>query len=103
MLPGGAAQAILDASYELFKENPFRLPPKDQAVFIMDGLDEGVYAWVTVNYLLDRLGKPPSETVGVMDLGGGSTQIAFAVDTATLSKSESTVVGPKLHKMSFGG
>jgi len=72
-------------------------------VFIMDGLDEGVYAWVTVNYLLGRLGKDSAETVGIMDLGGGSTQIAFAVDTTTLSAEERSVVTPKLHRMSFSG
>ncbi|KAF9945276.1 Guanosine-diphosphatase, partial [Modicella reniformis] len=49
---------------------------KEDGVVVMDGADEGVYAWVTVNYLLERvssLEKVP--TVAVLDLGGASTQI----------------------------
>ncbi|KAG8424573.1 Guanosine-diphosphatase [Metarhizium acridum] len=47
-------------------------------VSVMDGADEGVYAWITTNYLLGKIGGPDkSETAAVFDLGGGSTQIVF--------------------------
>lgn len=51
-----------------------------KGVEIMDGKEEGVYAWITVNYLLNRIGNSEGEsreTAAVMDLGGGSTQIVF--------------------------
>ena len=57
-----------------------------KGVQIMDGREEGVYAWITVNYLLNRIGSSAStglqsaaqtRTAAVMDLGGGSTQIVF--------------------------
>jgi hypothetical protein len=35
----------------------------------------GLYAWVTVNYLRGQLGNDPHHTSGVLDLGGGSTQV----------------------------
>ena len=45
---------------------------------LLDGRDEGLYGWVTVNYLLDALYTPaPPEPVGIIDLGGGSVQIVF--------------------------
>ncbi|GFH11286.1 uncharacterized protein HaLaN_06761, partial [Haematococcus lacustris] len=43
------------------------------------GQDEGAFAWLTLNYLLERLGKGPSATVSAIDLGGGSVQEAFAM------------------------
>ncbi|KAJ2868494.1 Guanosine-diphosphatase [Coemansia aciculifera] len=60
----------------LTKDYPFKLIPKD-AVEIMDGKDEGIYAWITVNYLLGSLGSPEHKTAATFDLGGGSTQIVF--------------------------
>ncbi|BHF60607.1 hypothetical protein SprV_0100357200 [Sparganum proliferum] len=51
---------------------------------IISGSTEGRYGWVAANYLDKKLGdpegtppKPAYETVGMLDLGGASTQIAF--------------------------
>lgn len=47
-------------------------------VEVMPGEMEGVYAWITVNYLLGKIGGPDkTPTAAVLDLGGGSTQIIF--------------------------
>lgn len=56
-----------------------------KAVEVMEGKDEGVFAWITVNYLLGLIGPPlpgqapnsNKQTAAVMDLGGASTQIVF--------------------------
>uniref|UniRef100_A0A668AT33 Ectonucleoside triphosphate diphosphohydrolase 3 n=1 Tax=Myripristis murdjan TaxID=586833 RepID=A0A668AT33_9TELE len=51
------------------------LPFMFQNASIISGQEEGLYGWITVNYLMGNF----LETVGSMDLGGASTQIAFAV------------------------
>ena len=76
MLPGTESEDILDAVEALLRDSGFFLPPN--SVEIMDGADEGIFAWITVNFLLGRLGRSEKlPTVAIMDLGGGSTQIVF--------------------------
>lgn len=56
----------------LNKQYPFPV----HSVEVMDGREEGVYAWITANYLLGTLGSK-EESYAVLDLGGASTQIVF--------------------------
>ena len=58
---------------------PFPVVSKEAGgVEIMKGEDEGVYAWITTNYLLGKIGGPDhTPTAAIFDLGGGSTQIVF--------------------------
>jgi guanosine-diphosphatase len=58
---------------------PFPVVSKEKGgVEVMDGTDEGVYAWITANYLLGKIGGPDkTPSAAVLDLGGGSTQIVF--------------------------
>ena len=78
LLPGSQAEGILNAVRQLLTAGPFKLA--DDGVTIMDGADEGAYAWLTLNYLLGKAGKDAKELVGAVDLGGGSVQQAFAVE-----------------------
>ncbi|XP_063079022.1 ectonucleoside triphosphate diphosphohydrolase 5 [Engraulis encrasicolus] len=75
LLPTKKAQAILDEVQDAFDESPF-LVPKD-SVTIMNGANEGILAWVTMNFLTGHLHGKSKNTVGILDLGGGSTQITF--------------------------
>ncbi len=58
---------------------PFPVVSEEQGgVEVMDGKYEAVYAWITTNYLLGKIGGPDkTPTAAVFDLGGGSTQIVF--------------------------
>ncbi|KAI3391498.1 hypothetical protein diail_7225 [Diaporthe ilicicola] len=80
LLGAEKSQKILDAvRTHLETKYPFPVVSADnEGVAIMDGKDEGVYAWITTNYLLGNIGGPDeSNTAAVFDLGGGSTQIVF--------------------------
>ncbi|XP_055355986.1 ectonucleoside triphosphate diphosphohydrolase 5-like [Paramacrobiotus metropolitanus] len=105
LLPAFVQDRILDhAKAWLHNESPFVLS-HDDAISIMEGIDEGLYSWITVNFLLNTLhhhydtpdeclavAEPDAEqnterlfrreqlkrqTFGTLDLGGGSMQITF--------------------------
>lgn len=75
LLHAHKAQGLLDQVQLVFDESPFLVP--DNSVSIMDGTNEGILAWITVNFLTGHLYAQTKKTVGILDLGGGSTQITF--------------------------
>ncbi|KAF1345818.1 nucleoside phosphatase GDA1/CD39 [Delphinella strobiligena] len=76
-------------------------------VEVMDGKDEGVYAWITTNYLLGKIGGPDkTPTAAVFDLGGGSTQIVFEPTFPQAHNGgmpEQLSEGDHKYALSFGG
>ncbi|XP_017001638.2 ectonucleoside triphosphate diphosphohydrolase 5 isoform X1 [Drosophila takahashii] len=74
LLPASKAENILNAVRDLFAKSEFSVDM--DAVEIMDGTDEGIFSWFTVNFLLGRLSK--TNQAAALDLGGGSTQVTFS-------------------------
>ncbi|XP_034667508.1 ectonucleoside triphosphate diphosphohydrolase 5 isoform X1 [Drosophila subobscura] len=74
LLPQSKAENILNAVRDLFAKSEFSVDM--DAVEIMDGTDEGIFSWFTVNFLLGRLSK--TNQAAALDLGGGSTQVTFS-------------------------
>ncbi|KAK9392251.1 ectonucleoside triphosphate diphosphohydrolase 2 [Crotalus adamanteus] len=77
-----ASGSVLEAVTSTLKKYPFDF----RGARILSGEDEGLFGWVTANYLLENFVKygwigqwirPKKSTVGAMDLGGASTQITF--------------------------
>jgi guanosine-diphosphatase len=80
--PTKAAEILRAVEHYLSEAWPFLLPRSfdmDGPVTILDGRDEALFASITVNYLLQRFTVPVKDraTAGIMDLGGGSTQVSF--------------------------
>ena len=86
---------------------PFPVVSRERdGVVIMAGKDEGVYAWITTNYLLGKIGGPDkTPTAAIFDLGGGSTQIVFQPTFKSPSKGmpETLAEGDHKYKLTFGG
>ncbi len=98
MIPSIAQKRILEELRQHIRLH-YRFLFNDRHVEIITGKQEGVFAWIATNYLLGRFshnhtdGAPvvavPSvahghlhfrkRTVGVIDMGGGSMQIAYEV------------------------
>lgn len=103
----GARQSddILKAVHDhILSEYPFPFPDKD-GVVIMDGKDEGVYAWITANYLLNTIrGDSPKDAppYAVLDLGGGSTQIVFEPQFGDEKSDTGLKEGEHKYELEFG-
>ncbi|KAK7380663.1 hypothetical protein VNO78_33178 [Psophocarpus tetragonolobus] len=91
-LEGDASDKILQAVRDLLKQRS-TLKSEHDAVTVLDGTQEGAFQWVTINYLLGNLGKDYSETVGVVDLGGGSVQMAYAISETDAASAPNVPVG----------
>ncbi|CAN1233602.1 Apyrase 2 [Linum perenne] len=108
-LEGDASDRILQAT-SVFKVRDLL---KDRSTFksdansvtVLDGSQEGSYQWVTINYLLGKLGRSYASTVGVVDLGGGSVQMAYAISEADAAKAPKVTGGEDtyVHKMLLKG
>ncbi|XP_071166808.1 ectonucleoside triphosphate diphosphohydrolase 7-like [Mytilus edulis] len=101
MIPQESQKAIFeDLKNDIPKSFPFVF--SDSNFEVISGKLEGVYAWIAVNYVLQKFGHGEEEhplvwveslknedssarphmrrrTVGMLDMGGGSFQIAFEV------------------------
>ena len=68
----------------------------EKLIEIMNPMEEGLFAWFTVNYLLGSFqpNKHLSKSAASLDLGGGSTQITFAPKTYQLQ-------APKAENISY--
>lgn len=106
--PEKSNKILQEVRKRLENEYPFPLVSADKGgVEVMEGTDEGVYAWITTNYLLGKIGGPDkTPTAAVFDLGGGSTQIVFeptfrgAADGGMPEKMEE---GDHKYELKFGG
>lgn len=85
LLHENKANNLLEECKKLFETSGFQV--SKNSVSIMEGTDEGIFSWFTVNFLLDRFSAHKSEnTVAALDLGGGSTQVTFAPDNTSIKK-----------------
>ncbi|XP_026740877.1 nucleoside-diphosphatase uda-1 isoform X3 [Trichoplusia ni] len=77
LLPADKAQQLIDAVARAISKLGYDVGP--DGVKIMDGSDEGIFIWYTVNLLHNLM---DGNTMAALDLGGGSTQITFQLSAA---------------------
>ncbi|KAJ7322532.1 hypothetical protein JRQ81_018819 [Phrynocephalus forsythii] len=84
-----AANEVLESIQNYFTSQPFEF----RGAQIITGQEEGVYGWITANYLKDNFLEKNiwsawvhphgAQTTGALDLGGASTQISFIPEETT--------------------
>ncbi|CAM5111769.1 unnamed protein product [Natator depressus] len=91
-----AANEVLGTIQNYFRSQPFEF----RGAQIITGPEEGVYGWITANYLMGKFLEKTlwrrwvhphgAETTGALDLGGASTQLSF-VPEECMQNSNSTL------------
>ena len=79
VLEQSAQDEIIAAVRKTLKKSPFNFTYQEDWARVISGREEGVFGWVTTNYLMDNLmdHDAKSKVVGALDLGGASLQITF--------------------------
>lgn len=82
LLPKSKRDKILKNTCKSLQQNTkYLIPDCDDHVQVIDGATEGVYGWLALNYLMGQFTNykvgDSHESVGFMDMGGASAQIAF--------------------------
>lgn len=88
MITWHQAQVLLEECRKIFKKSGFAAV--NGSADLMDASDEGIYSWVTINFLLGKFktGGDWKNTVS-LDLGGASTQVTFARSKANFEMEHS--------------
>ncbi|XP_043466194.1 ectonucleoside triphosphate diphosphohydrolase 5-like [Leptopilina heterotoma] len=86
LLPADKANRILEVTRNFLNSSGFQL--NENSVSIMEGVDEGIFSWVTVNFLLERFSQQGTQNlVAVIDLGGGSTEVTYCLNEENVNHS----------------
>ena len=86
---------VIGTTYRyLLKSSPFKVKP--DYIRVISGIEEGIYGWLSVNHLLGNfVNKNP--TVGALDMGGASFQVALEVSEGQTPVHTVTIGGKRIN------
>lgn len=94
LIPVEQARPIYASVQQTFVSQGFTV----ERVATLPGQDEGLYAWVDLNYLKGNF-APTRPTVGIVEVGGASSQVAFASPAARPPQGRSVSLNGTTHQV----
>lgn len=85
MIGEESSNNILIQVRQVLESSGFRFDNGNEWARILSGNEEAIYSWMTVNHLL---GRDADNSVGTLEMGGGSAQIAYIPDKSYEFKNE---------------
>ena len=67
LLPKDQSDAIIGEVEKVLRSSGFR--PESPLIEIMNPMEEGLFAWFTVNFLLEQFSKPVEDRYDMIQLG----------------------------------
>jgi len=100
LLPPDQQAAILTTTCSFIKESTkFLIPDCRKHVQVISGEWEGIYGWAAINHLMGGF-NPSQRTLGFLDMGGASTQIAFEPDNDVVKEHAEDMLKVALRSLS---
>ncbi|XP_044482890.1 probable apyrase 6 isoform X2 [Mangifera indica] len=85
MVNNAVEDRVLEQCRRVLRASGFAF--KDAWASVLEGQEKGMYAWIATNYVLGTLGGEPQKTIGIVELGGTSLQVTFAMRESSQVKS----------------
>lgn len=107
LLTPSQQQTVLDEVCEYFTtKSKFYLPDCSSHINVIEGDIEGLYGWLSSNYLMGSFDHPQSHqhgkghtTYGLLDMGGASTQVVFQPNTTETEEHKNNLYKFDLFKL----
>ena len=64
---------LMGATQRVLKSSGFKNPKAE----VISGVKEGIYQWISINYLRGAFENPEKQSTGFIEMGGASVQVTF--------------------------
>ena len=96
LVPTNDQTSLMNAVSEALKESGFEFSNGDAR--ILSGEEEASFGWLSINYIMSTFERS-APTLGIMDMGGASTQIAFEPTVQIMADQFSVKVLDHVHRV----
>lgn len=86
---------VIASAQQALNHSGFKAPKAE----VIQGVQEGIYQWISINYLRGSLTDTTKPTAGLVEMGGASMQVTFLKQEPLLV----SPIDPQLYSVSYDG